>query len=50
VIPFLVALFWLAFAAGLFSLHRWGLPLWVRYEMLMLWDYPRALDTFNRMR
>lgn len=49
-IPFLVALFWLAFAFGLYALHRWGTPLYVRYEMVMLWDVPRALDSQAQMR
>jgi len=40
-------LFWIAFVVGLIALaqDRWGIPLYVRYEMLLLWDLPRALDT-----
>lgn len=49
-ITILVALFWLAFAAGLYTLNNRGLSLWVRYEMLMLWDYPRALDNMSSLR
>lgn len=40
-IEILVALFWVAFIVALYSLHRWGTPLFVRYEMIILWDIPR---------